>query len=163
MVGLGCAFVLSVRNGNLIQLFMLEYWKKAAVDYTYHVRRDEGDYSVSQNFMDNGIVVLDPKKDCSAQGTLGFLKNVLHEKLVQSNQGMDYLKHIIKQQSNHPGRTWKQLYPSTGGDRIKNLPWTKTISGLRLFLEKIHFARFVFCTHGPHRNFSNEKRLHWPQ
>ena len=98
--------------------------------------------------MDNGIVVLDPKKDCSAQGTLGFLKNVLHEKLVQSNQGMDYLKHIIKIQSNHPGRTWKQLYPSTGGDRIKNLPWTKTISGLRLFLEKcilpdLYFARMA--------------------
>ena len=124
------------------------------MDYAFHVRRDEGDYSVSQNFMDNGIVVLDPKKDCSAQGTLGFLKNVLHEKLLQSNQGMDYLKHIIKKQSNHPGRTWKQLYPSTGGDRIRKLPWTKTISGLRLFLEKcilpdLYFARMAYieiCT-----------------
>ena len=93
--------------------------KPDTLDYALNKRREEGDYSISHNFMEDGIVVIDPKTNCSAQGTLDFLTNVLHQKLLESNKGMDFLKHIFKTNPNHLGRTWKQLYPSTGGDRIK--------------------------------------------
>ena len=71
--------------------------KQDAVDYALNNRREDGDHSFSEFFLQNGMVVIDPKTNTSAQGTLGFLTNILQRKLLESNQGMDLLKHILKQ------------------------------------------------------------------
>ena len=70
----GCACILSVWNefDPAIHVGILK--KTAALDYAHHVRMNKGDSSISKQFLDNGIVVIDQTKDSSAQGTLSFLK-----------------------------------------------------------------------------------------
>ena len=52
--------------------------KTAALDYVHHVRMNDADPSISHQFLDNGIVVIDPTKDSSAQEMLSFLKTILN-------------------------------------------------------------------------------------
>ena len=86
--------------------------------------------------MDEGFVVIDPQTDFSAREAVSFLTNMLKQQLLNDEKPMDYLRHICLRTPKHAGHTWRQLYPSLGGDRIKQEPWTINISCLRLFLKK---------------------------
>lgn len=121
-------------------------YKTAAIEYASLVNSIEDQSSIQDKFMDDGLVVIDPRTDTSARAAVTFLTDMLKLQLLNEAKSMDNLRHIFSSQPNHPGRTWRQLYPSLGGDRIKSRPWIDKLSILRVYLEKciytdIYFAR----------------------
>ena len=97
-------------------------YKTAAIEYASLVNSIEDHSSIQDKFMYDSFVVVGPRTDTSVRGAVTFVTDMLNLQLLNEAKSMDYLKHIFSSQSKHPGRTWRQLYPSLGGDRIKPKP-----------------------------------------